>query len=255
MPRKVTEDELKLINQFYTQKELTVDDLMVMDVVGAIAGVQTAYFSYLTPRSIQNFVMDVNGKLRSKDAPSVGYYLNHDTTSRLPLGVLFDANESGEEQDLEFRHKVFLPLNYSTGDVTVEDYIKSVEMGMSEQVSVGFISNKLTCRICGDDIRSFKCPHMPGGRYNVGTEEEPKFVVCSYDVDEARLMEVSAAWRGALPGARILSIDNQDGRQVQKPVDVKSFAEGTTLRFNCSGEGLLSWLVTWIWRLKIKEEF
>lgn len=239
MVRKPTEDELKLINSLYAKEEYSADQLRVIDIMGASAGVQTDYFSFLTPKSIQNFVMDVNGKMRSKKAPTIAYYVNHDRTSRLPLGALFDASEEGEEKGLEFHHKVFMPLGYSTGDITSDDYLTSVGLSMSEQVSVGFVAKKTTCRLCQQDIRSSKCSHWPGGRYNMGTEEEPKFEICTYDVDDARLLEESAAWRGALPGARILSVEGDDGKRVEQPVGIKHFAEGSTLKFNCAGVGTI----------------
>jgi hypothetical protein len=239
MPRRPTKKELIKINKHYVKGEdkLGENDLWVLEVEGAKAGVQTAYFSFLTPKSIRNFTRDTNAKAKNPSAPTVSYYLNHDTTSRLPLGALFDAEATGSEDELIFRHKVFLPSGYSSGDVTVDDYVKSVKMSMSEQVSVGFLAKKYVCRLCQNDIRSPACAHWPGRRYNVGTEESPDYKICTYDVDDAHLIEESAAWRGALPGARILSVSgattDSGSQSVRKP-NIKDFPEDSVLKFSFS---------------------
>lgn len=233
--RRPTEDELKKLNQFYTKKELSANDLWVLDVEGAHTGVQTAYYSYLTDRSIENFVVDVNAKLVNKKGRTIGYYLNHDKFSRLPLGGLFDAEKvDGEDNESTFSHKVYMRSGYSTGDITTDDYVDAVDSGIIEDVSVGFIANKTICRLCKEDIRSMKCPHWPGMRYNVGTEKEPRFEICTYDVDGAKLQEESAAWKGALPGAKVLS---EDGDNPHPPANIKAFPEGAWLKFNCSYDG------------------
>lgn len=237
--RRPSEDELKFINRKFVKGEqkLSQDDVWVMDVEGAKSGVQTAYFSFLSKKSIENFAKNVNAKSHNRNAKTVAYYLNHDTVSRLPMGALFDAEAVEDGDQLAFRHKVFLPAGYSTGDVTTDDYVRSVQLGMSEDVSVGFIANKFICDLCENDIRSTKCSHWPGMRYNVGTEDAPEYKVCTYTVDRARLVEESAAWKGALPGARILSEGAGNESGLPQQFNIKQFADGSYLRFSYSADG------------------
>jgi hypothetical protein len=237
--RRPTVDELSYINNrlIKSEKKLAQDDAWVIDVEAAKSGVQTAYFSSLSKKSIENFSKNTNARARNRNAKAIGYYLNHDTVSRLPMGVLFDGKTAEDGDQLAFQHKVFLPANFSTGDVNTDDYVRSVEYSMSEDVSVGFLSKKFICDICNNDIRSEKCRHWPGMRYNVGTEDEPRYVVCTYTVDDAKLVEVSAAWKGALPGARVLSDNTGADNILPQQFDIKRFAEGTYLRFSYSANG------------------
>lgn len=237
--RRPSEDELSFINRKFVKGEqkLSQDDMWVLDVEGAKSGVQTAYFSHLSKKSIENFVKNVNAKSHNRNAKTIGYYLNHDTVSRLPMGALFDAKVVEDGDQLAFQHKVFLPAGYSTGDVTTDDYVRSVQLGMSEDVSVGFVSNKFICDICENDVRSTKCSHWPGVRYNVGTEDAPEYKVCTYTVDKAKLVEESAAWKGALPGARVLSDGVEQEAGLPQQFNIKQFADGSYLRFSYSAHG------------------
>jgi len=70
------------------------------------------------------------------------------------------------------------------------------------KVSIGFGSDvgerpKYICGLCGQDIRSFDCPHFPLVR-----DAETGLLAFAW-VKDAHLHEVSAVWAGATPGALI----------------------------------------------------
>lgn len=62
--------------------------------------------------------------------------------------------------------KQLILLAYMLRKAETQALIDAIEGGILREVSVCFSCKKLTCDICGKDIRSAKCPHFPGLEYD-----------------------------------------------------------------------------------------
>lgn len=61
-----------------------------------------------------------------------------------------------------------VPGIMTSSGMRTDDYIKSIERGISKEISVGFNfreDGKVECSICGLNMMSWDCPHFPGRKY------------------------------------------------------------------------------------------
>jgi hypothetical protein len=103
-------------------------------------------------------------------------------------------------------------------DPTIDSFVNKIRAGLVRDVSIGFYGGQFICSICGRDMLSdWDCWHYPGMQYSVKDDSGKKTdekVLCTADVEDAHLSEVSAVYDGATPGAVILKAqrDAQEGR-------------------------------------------
>ncbi len=102
-------------------------------------------------------------------------------------------------------------LTYASTD----DFIRAVQTRLARDVSIGFYGGQSICCICGEDIWEidwdawrYLCPHIPGVEYPIGERGE-ETILCTFDVENAHLAEVSAVYDGATPGATIEKAQRQ----------------------------------------------
>jgi hypothetical protein len=256
-----TPEELGIINKHFAKVELKAEDLYSFDIEAADDYTRTSFFSYLGTDMIEAFHQDVMARHISQEAELIGFLFGHDT-SKIPSGTLFQSElvqvVDGEAKLTSFRPSVYMAKDLKTAEISTDDYVKAYESGHTEAVSVGFQAGSFICGICGNDMRSFNCPHMPGHWYNVAPEgETPVMQLCTYTVHQGsvkkrNLIELSGVYAGAMPGKRVkgeFSLPENSNLEVKegKVVDgqggvfgstsLKDFKETDVLRFNFQFDG------------------
>jgi hypothetical protein len=95
------------------------------------------------------------------------------------------------------------------GQVQSDQIILGIETKVLRYVSVGFYGGEWICSICGYDIWDFEnCRHYPGYMFKVQADGETREVLCTADVENAHLAEVSSVYKGSTPGAIITKAEH-----------------------------------------------
>jgi hypothetical protein len=97
---------------------------------------------------------------------------------------------------------------------STDDLHRSIESGTLSDVSMGLTGGTRLCDVCGEDLSArgpdgkFTCPHAPGTHKGMGLEHVEaqtargvKGGKASYTLVDAMPQEVSAVFKGAVPGA------------------------------------------------------
>ena len=255
--RKVTQEELGLINKHYSKRELTEDEIFIFETLAASDDALTAYFSRLGSDMIENFNRDTVKRHSDPKAEAVGFLFGH-SDQTLPSGTLFNSKLVVEKIDgkevRKFKPTVYMPKGLNVAGVNTDDFVKAYEMGTAGALSISFMAGSYICDLCQNDIRSFECSHVPGRFYNMAPEGETPamkqatYVIHPGIVQDRNLLELSAVYYPALPGARIESGDFVIGKdRVAKIIDkddraicsanIKDFQPGDILRFNYAFSG------------------
>ncbi len=259
--RQPTPEELGIINKHFAKVELKAENLYAFDIDGADDFTLTAFFSYLGTDMIEAFHQDVMARHISQEAELIGFLFGHDT-SKIPSGTLFQSElvqvVDGEAKLTSFRPSVYMAKDLKTAEISTDDYVKAYESGHTEAVSVGFQAGSFICGICGNDMRSFNCPHIPGRWYNIAPEgETPINKLCTYTVHQGsikkrNLIELSGVYAGAMPGKRVkgeFSLPENSNLEVKEgkimdgqggvfgSTSLKDFKETDILRFNFQFDG------------------
>lgn len=264
--RPPSQEELALINQHFSKRELSAEELYVFDIFAADDHTVTAYFSRLGSDMIEAFHRDAMKRHSDSKGPIVGYLFGHNDMM-IPSGSIFkselvmESMVQGENQSKvvqKFRPSVFMLKNLNVAGLNTDDYIRAYEAGHTEDVSVGFIAAMFTCDICGNDIRDFwNCRHVPGRTYVMNEAEVESGAApaitkqCTYTVHpgyfkDHNLLELSGVYRGALWGARIESLStkglgdkqgSEEEKEVSVSTNIKDFKPTDILRFNYAFDG------------------
>lgn len=173
-------------------------------------GVLDAYYTRMTRTSLKNYAADADWQNRG----GIPFMNAHRTgglfagSAELPLGRSLQGRYHDGRGGSEIRTTVdfYTVRGLKLGEVSTDDFIRGLESGVIKDVSIGFRAGSTICSICGEDVlRSEKCPHWPGRTYEIETKVNGKTrkerVLCTADVEDAHLTEVSAVYRGATPGA------------------------------------------------------
>jgi hypothetical protein len=95
------------------------------------------------------------------------------------------------------------------GTVESDQVILGIDTRVLRYVSIGFWGGEWICSICGFDIWNFEeCRHYPGYTFKVQADGETKDVLCTADVEDAHLAEVSSVYKGSTPGAIITKAEH-----------------------------------------------
>lgn len=188
-----------------------------------------SYYTRMNKSSLTNY---------TADATEGRSFQNSHNTDELPLGrslwsemgiqpsalVLGDEFGGGSDDLIEVAAAFYTAPNLRLTGVNTDDFIRGVKLGLINDVSIGFYHAHYTCSICGLDLFDWDCPHIPGFSYNV-TDNAGKVTgtrVAFAWIDDARLAEVSAVFKGSTPGAAVLKaqVEAEGGRIA--PVERKS---------------------------------
>lgn len=177
------------------------------------------YYTHMTRKTLRNFVNGAKAGvafLDSHNNRNLGYGRTYGGRVRIDAGreVQFVAPD-GVELAIEPPSQYALALldvftvpgiNFGGGGPTyasTDDFIRSVNAGIAQDVSVGFGGGFMRCDICGNNYRSYRdCSHYAGNVYALGDAGERQ-VLATVAIDGANLHEVSAVYDGATPNATI----------------------------------------------------
>lgn len=210
---KPTAEQLRKINEF-TLTPMTEDECYVFPNL-MIDNLPTSYHSIIQDNLLHKFGEDVK--------KGVGLLLSHDN-SKLPVGRSFDSTivydydeESGEYvKTLYGDFYIALGRNTESG-MTTDDIAKGVDSGTLFDTSIGFNANTWNCSVCGNDIRSWECPHYPGEKYVIESkleDEQDTVETCHVLVGEdgvGELLENSIVYAGACDRASIINQYSKKG--------------------------------------------
>ena len=144
------DQNLELINK-YTQKPLTRDDVNVKSM-WLCNDIIDCYYSRFNETTL-NELADL--------CPGAAVMVAHNTES-LPIGRFFKASVvRREDSRLWLRAWFYWPKEMDHSD----NMLKGIESGLYNEVSVSWRMEQAICSICGKDMRSMECPHIPGRKY------------------------------------------------------------------------------------------
>lgn len=104
------------------------------------------------------------------------------------------------------------------GTVQSDQIIRAIQTLVLRDVSVGFYGGEWICSICGNDIWDYnECRHYPGIKFEVQADGKTEEVMCTADVEDARLAETSGVYKGSTPGAMIEKANRQAVEGLLKP--------------------------------------
>lgn len=192
-------------------REMSVDEVYPFRSIASTDAVDS-YFTRMTAKTLRNYANDAK-------TGSVPFMNSHRTGNRfgleLPIGRLFDGKvTSMDKVDLPFGEQTrgatqgVITSQYLLRDVTLSnvannDLIRAIESGVIFDNSIGFDANAFICSICQNDFyainedhTAYLCTHWPGEMYDGQ--------MCVLDVTDGRLVELSAVYSGATPGAVVL---------------------------------------------------
>ena len=183
------------------------------------SGRQDGHHTWMNEKTLANFASDLSAGVQFKDSHG--------------RGQGFGISEKGVVAENEVKGSFKLirgwPLNnvsYPNSDV----FIDAIEEGVIRQVSVGFKGGRHICSICSTDendvdLWSRACYHWPGKKYQVIREGKEVTEVCTVEIDNARLIEVSAVSSGSNPDAQITDKAMRCHAKGMLPADVRRSLE------------------------------
>jgi len=158
------------------------------------------YYTRMATSSLQNYAADADAGVSLQDS----HWEWRLGLGRSLTGKYEKAGES-EQVIADFYTVCGIKFNDATYQTT-DDFINAIRAGIAKDVSIGFHGGEFVCSVCGLDMWSWDCWHIPGLEYDIKDKNgdvirrEEAFAW----VAKARLAEVSVVYKGATPGAAIL---------------------------------------------------
>jgi hypothetical protein len=167
---KPDEKQLARINRLALESTFEAGDVEIFQFLAADQQL-TAHQTKFDIRTLRKFKRDMLGG-------DTALLVNHNQRGMLPLGRSFagmlDTNGDTKCQ-------MYIPLKDAFDRERDEamTVASGFKQGTNYDVSVGIHATFYECSICGDDVRSYKCAHWPGQRYNIAKENEaPNVQTC-----------------------------------------------------------------------------
>ncbi len=207
-----TASDLELINNL-ARSPLSESDIYV--IPARISDDQVdAYFTRMSSITLQNYASDASCGVSLCDSHS--HY-------QMPIGRTF-FGETATQGNVQAALSLAYMLRGMSlpGDMSSDDYIRGIEGGIYQDVSVGFDPSAYWCSVCDlNMLDDFDCNHWPGRTYDTKNGD----VLCIAEVD-AHLVEESIVYEGANYGATILPNGSGDnGRAFGNILLLKADAE------------------------------
>lgn len=161
-----------------------------------------AYSTKMMPSSLKNY---------RDDAEAGVSFQNSHRSSELPLGRSFGGKYTGPGGNgvATTRADFYTLPGLTLTGTSTDQFIDGVRSGIVKDVSIGFYGGTYRCTICNrDPSTDWSCWHYPGVEYELIDDKTGKKTgerkVATFEIENARLAEVSAVYDGACPGAMIL---------------------------------------------------
>ena len=87
---------------------------------------------------------------------------------------------------------------------TSDSFMKAIDSGMLQDVSVGFYGHREICQLCDEDLWGGNCRHWPGLSYIIEVDGKQRVEVCTTLIVDGHLSEFSLVYDGALEGAEVV---------------------------------------------------
>jgi hypothetical protein len=180
------DDDISKINQF-TRRELSLDDVYTFSILLCDNEID---------RDNERFSIDALYKLSTLFVGKTGIF-DHNMRAENQSARIYDcyveADESKKTKSGEIYHKLMAKA-YMPKTEKNQDLITEIESGIKKEVSVGCSVGNITCSICGEDMRTYKCEHIKGKSYNVQGKEKIAHAVldCPTDAYEWSFVAVPA---------------------------------------------------------------
>lgn len=187
------------------------DDEMQCDFV--ISNNETdSHGSIMTEQTLRNYAEDA--------ANGVPFCLDHNEGLTQQLGRTIAATYEEDSKRVIATVSLLRDSEDTPDNMKVNEFIRRIERRYYDKCSVAFRDAIETCNICGKEIFDFHrddpCPHIPKRAYDG--------VVCTYNVDKARLRHVGLVNAPSNPNAALLDTRNwsEDLRNIKQDGDVKT---------------------------------
>ena len=185
------------------------------------SGRKDGHHTWMNARTLGNFAEDLAAGVQFKDS--------HHRGQGFGISETGDYAEDDDEVKGTFKLIRGWPLNnvsYPNSDV----FVDAIDEGVIRQVSVGFKGGRHICSICSTDennvdLWSRTCYHWPGRKYQVIRNGKEVTEVCTVEIDDARLVEVSAVSSGSNPDAQITQKAQRCYDEGVLPIDVQRSLE------------------------------
>ena len=156
--RNVSDNDLNLINN-YTRRDLKSDEVYVFSVVLCDNDIDREY---------EKFTKESLEKLSELFVGKTGI-LDHDMKSENQKARIFSCEvepvpgklTSDNEAYYRLRAKAYMPRSENNNE-----FILEIDSGIKKEVSVGCAVDKVSCSICGENLRESRCEHIKGQKYN-----------------------------------------------------------------------------------------
>lgn len=217
------ESALRLINASLatvSDGELGLDDVYIHYMEAANSRFIGDRFMFLDASTLRNIANAAGSGFAFMNSHRTG---GLSAPSELPFGRTFAGryDEPGERAGAMFGRAVVglymlrgVHPNGAAGPST-DDLHRSIEAGTLSDVSMGLVGGLRICDVCGEDLAEhdpesgeFRCPHAPGTHRELGPEHVQAQIArgvrggkASYTLVDAMPQEVSAVYKGAVPGA------------------------------------------------------
>ncbi len=198
-----TEKQLNKINKF-SKVELSDDAVEVFENLMIDTLPVRSHGIIISEQLMDKFLQDAN-----KGIPQMMVH----NTKLLPVGKVFEAQTDDEllaDGNLirTLYGSFYIPKDMPVSgfpELTTDSLIDMINKGLLTDTSIGFSAPKLTCNICGFDIREWwKCEHVPTRDYAVDDNIKTCWAIAE---GEGSLNENSLVYSGACERASILSKD------------------------------------------------
>ena len=160
---EITAEDLELIN-LQTKRSLTADEVYAFSVTLCDNDIDRD-FERFTPEALQKLAELFVGKTGIFDHSMKG----RDQIARVYSCSVEQTGETTADGKpyTRLRAKAYLPRTPKT-----EDFILSLEAGITKEVSVGCQVDKKICSICGADQKREFCGHRKGEMYGEGLKQK-----------------------------------------------------------------------------------
>lgn len=210
------DEALSLINKLLPNgaAPLTMDDIYLLPMESANSSFVGDRYMFLGSSTLKNVSRDAEAGFAFMNSHRTGAM---STPSELPLGRTYAGRYErypAEGKNPAFERVVLgvymLKGVYPNGQSgpSTDTIYQMVKGGTLFDVSMGINGGTRICDICGHELRSDECNHMPGTSHNVNKEQAAIQTArgvrkgrASYTLEDGHGGEVSGVYDGAVPGA------------------------------------------------------
>lgn len=183
--------DLVEINKRLAKKPLQMSDVYMFDNIPSTNMIDS-YFTRMTEQTLHNYEAQYNGE-------SVPFQNSHKTDEQ-PIGRSYKGRMMSEGDFQGVMASTYMLRALNTTGINTDDLIRSIDAGISTDISVGFIAQDgYRCSVCGNDIRSMDCEHWLG-------EDDGKGGRVFAWVENGMLAESSLVYSGATPNAIVVKV-------------------------------------------------